>query len=392
MSEVFRMALSLSPFSADTFLSPYTYCANGMIARNREELQKLYMAYGATEMFARIATRRGVIHPKDGHGDRFSSLEEGLELCKIAAKLNIPMNPEIMCAYTYMDMDRQQAPNFVEYPEIVALQKGKGWEKLSLDEMKVVLQAYGTFVATEILKTGCYVENWNLGNEANFGFAGVSIGLKTAVNPKLERVKVWQRNVLPFIGTGWLKKNLWKYNALLMKALSEGIICGYKNLGMDYSKVKFSTHIATVVSNEKNAVQYFQTLQQYGFKLAVAGISFYPSAPCAYKNTMDMYKKIVSAIRTTCKVPVFIAEFAFPSGEVKGPYAGWNRPVQGYEFNQKGQASIYHDTIAWGKENGVIGIRYWAPDFKEWGTMSMFEYSANQAVAKEVLYVEVNNA
>jgi len=74
----------------------------------------------------------------------------------------------------------------------------------------MVLKAYGAFVATEILETGCTVENWNIGNEANFGFAGVSIGLKTAVNPKLEKVKGWQKNILPYLGNSWLKEHLFR--------------------------------------------------------------------------------------------------------------------------------------------------------------------------------------
>ena len=43
------------------------------------------------------------------------------------------------------------------------------------------------------MKIGCTVNNWNLGNEANFGFAGVSLGLKTAVNKKLESVPGFMR-------------------------------------------------------------------------------------------------------------------------------------------------------------------------------------------------------
>lgn len=383
----FRQALSLSPFSVDAFSNPYTYNANGINATNREELEQLYIAHGATEMFARIATRRKAVTEDDKIGDRYSSLEEGLELCKIAAKLNIPINPEIMCAYTYMDMDRQQAPNFKEYPEIYALQNGKAWEELSLEEMQVVLKAYGTFVATEILNTGCTVENWNMGNEANFGFAGVSIGLKTAVNSKLEKVTGWQKNILPYLGNSWLKENLWKYNAQLMKAVADGITEAYKELGMDDSNVKFSTHIATVVSTVKNATSYFNTLKENGFPISVAGISYYPSAPSAYLNSIIMYKKIVTAINKDCDLPVFIAEFSYPSGKVTGPYAGWDKAAKGYKFTPSGQADIYEDTIKWGKTHGVIGIRYWAPDYKDWGTMSMFEYDDNEASAKEILKI-----
>ena len=66
-----------------------------------------------------------------------------MALCQIAADLNIPINPEVMLAYTYMDMEKQQAPRFNEYPEIYNLQNGKDWKELSLEEIKVVLKAYG---------------------------------------------------------------------------------------------------------------------------------------------------------------------------------------------------------------------------------------------------------
>ena len=102
-----------------------------------------------------------------------------------------------MCAYTYMDMEKQQAPKFHDYPEIYKLQNNKDWSELTLNEIVIVLKAYGKFLATNILDTGCTVNNWNLGNEANFGFAGVSFGLKTTVNKNLENLSDFLRYILP---------------------------------------------------------------------------------------------------------------------------------------------------------------------------------------------------
>lgn len=391
----FRNALSVSPFSYEAFAQDgYTYTAGELSASDREELEKLFMKAGATEMYARIATKRQVTESDlvDGEEDsnaNFHTLEQGLELARMAAELNIPLNPEIMCAYTYMDMDRQQAPDFKEYPEIYALQNGKSWQELSLDEMVVVLEAYGKFVAEEILKTGVKVENWNIGNEANFGFAGVNVGLKTAVNPKLERISGSVKNILPILGTSWLKDNLWKYNGVQMGAVAKGIKAAYEELGMDSGNVKFSTHIATVITTVNNAVTYFNTLKENGFPLDTAGISFYPSAPGIYINKINMYKKIVTAINTKCKLPVFIAEFSYPSGPVSGPYAGWSKTVSGYPHTPQGQADMYQDVVEWGKSHGVIGIRYWAPDYREWGSMSMFDYKESGAQAKEIFLREL---
>ncbi|EOR28228.1 glycosyl hydrolase 53 [Clostridium sartagoforme AAU1] len=389
-NEDFRVALSVSPFSGEAFDKSYNYEAGDLIASNREELEKMYIKSGATEMYARIATKRyptndNIVNGEEDSNANFHTLEQGIELSRLAAKLDIPINPEIMLAYTYMDMDRQQAPNFEEYPEIYALQNRKSWEELTLEEMIPILETYGKFVGMEILKTGATVENWNIGNEANFGFAGVSVGLKTEVNNKLEKVSSGIKNILPILGTNWLKDNVWKYNGQQMGAIAKGIKAAYKELGIDSSNIKFSTHIATVVATVHNAVTYFNTLKENGFPIDVAGISFYPSAPGVYINKMTMFKKMVTEINKKCNLPVFIAEFSYPSGEVSGPYAGWSKTVKGYEHNEEGQSAIYMDVIEWGKTHGLAGIRYWAPDYRGWDSMSMFNYTNEGATAKEIL-------
>ena len=257
-SEPFRAALSLSPFSLPQFEQGYTFQVEDQTASTPQELQKIYCARGATEMFARIATKRFASSGNGVHGepDTNATLEQCLALCRIAAELGMPINPEIMCAYTYMDMGTQQAPNFEEYPEIYALQRGKAWEELNLGEICAVLKAYGQFVAESILATGCTVSNWNLGNEANYGFAGISYGLKTAVNPKLEKMPPFLRYVLPSFAIGWFKRNVWRYDAKAFAALREGILAAYKKMGVDASGVRFSIHIATVVATPKICASY----------------------------------------------------------------------------------------------------------------------------------------
>ena len=212
--EPFRMALSVSPFSSKSIdKENYTYEYKDKQITSVEELEQLYIEKGATEMYVRIATKRKTTDQDmtDGKIDTNANVhtfDQAIKLCEIAAKLNIPINPEVMCAYTYMDMEKQQAPRFEEYPEIYKLQNGKDWTELSLEEIIVVLRAYGKFLATEILKTNCTVNNWNLGNEANFGFAGVSFGLKTAVNKKLEGVTDFMRYIYPVFNVGWLENNI----------------------------------------------------------------------------------------------------------------------------------------------------------------------------------------
>ncbi|ORX85598.1 glycoside hydrolase [Anaeromyces robustus] len=388
------MALSVSPFTNKSISEGYTYEYNEKQITTVEELEKLYIEKGATEMYVRIATKRHVTKDDitDGEIDTNANVhtfDQAIELCRIAAKLNIPINPEVMCAYTYMDMEKQQAPRFNEYPEIYELQKGKDWSELSLDEIVVVLKEYGKFIATEILNTNCTVNNWNLGNEANFGFAGVSLGLKTAVNKNLEDVSDFKRYTLPLFNVRWLEKNIWQYNAKQFVAVKEGILEAYKQLGIDSTNVKFSTHIATVVMTPGACARYFKCMKKNGYAVDTAGISFYPSAPSMYLNPMILYKKTVREINNECKVPVFIGEFSYPSGEMSGDFAGWNKKANGYQHTEEGQASIYKDVVDWGKTHGVNGIRYWAADYEDWGSMGLFKFENKHGTPKKGLLQDI---
>ena len=388
--EKFRYALSLSPFTSKSIKEGYTFEYDDKQINTMEELEQLYINKGANEMYVRIATKKSVTPEDitDGKIDTNANIhtfDQAMVLCQIAKKLNIPINPEVMVAYTYMDMEKQQAPRFQEYPEIYKLQNGKDWTELSLDEINTVLKAYGKFLAKEILNIGCTVKNWNLGNEVNFGFAGVSFGLKTAVNKKLENLPDFLRYILPVFYPGWLENNIWKYNAKMFASIKEGILEAYKDLGKDFTKVRFSTHIATVVMTPGTCARYFNCMKQNGYEVDTAGISFYPSAPSMYIDSMILFKKTVKEINNKCKIPVFIGEFSYPSGKMSGAFAGWNKEVNGYPHTEEGQASIYKDVINWGKNHGVIGIRYWAPDYEDWGSMGLFKFNTKHGKPKKAL-------
>ena len=386
----FRVALSLSPFSLNQFQQGYSFTVGDRTASTPQELQTIYHDLGSTEMYVRVGTKRHVtdnnlVDGVETENANVHTFDQAISLCQIAAELNIPINPEIMCAYTYMDMMDSQGPRFEEYPEFYVLQNGKRWEELSLDEICVVLEAYGAFVAEAILSTGCTVNNWNLGNEANFCFAGIGIGAETAVDPKLAKAGALKRYMAPVFSKWWLKKHVWQYDAKAYAAVKSGILSAYAKLGISDSLVKFSTHIATVVFPPKCSVAFFNFMKDNGYEVDVAGISYYPSAPSMSANRKKLLKKTVTKINQKCGVPVFIGEFSYPSGKMEGPFAGWNKKVRGYKHDQQGQADIYADVMAWGKDNGLEGIRYWAPDYEGWYSMSMFEFSDKKGTAKYIL-------
>ena len=261
------------------------------------------------------------------------------------------------------------------------------WEELSLEEICTVLEMYGEFVADSILATGCTVNDWNIGNEANFGFARIGIGTPNSFDQKLAKAGQMKRYMSSLFGLRWLKKHVWNYEAQTLAAVKRGILNAYQHYPeMDASKVKFSTHIATVTSTPRATASFFTYMAEHGYAVETAGISYYPSAPAMSTNKKKMLTKTVTRINKKCGVPVFIGEFSYPSQEMVGPFAGWNKQLKGYQKDQQGQADIYKDVIAWGKDHGLIGIRYWAPDYEgEWYPMSMFEFEDKVGTAKTIL-------
>ena len=404
----FRVALSLSPFTLNQFDAGYTFQVGDKTATTPAQLQQIYKDLGSTEMYVRLATKRHKTYNPDGTLDNTTdgkpdenanvhTFDQVMQTCRVAASLNIPINPEVMCAYIYMDMDGTQAPRFykTDYPELYAsnptwaaiLKNGDAkWEELSLDDICTVLEIYGEFVADSILATGCTVNDWNLGNEANFGFAGIGIGTPNSFDQKLAKAGPMKRYMSSLFSLWWLKKHVWCYNAKQYAAVKRGILKAYAKAGKDASNVRFSTHIATVTSMPRATASFFSYMAEHGYAVDVAGISYYPSAPAMSFNKKKMLTKTVTRINKKCGVPVFIGEFSYPSQDMVGPFAGWNQQLGSYKKNQQGQADIYRDVIAWGKEHGLIGIRYWAPDYEgEWYPMSMFTFENKVGTAKTIL-------
>ena len=408
ITEPFRVALSLSPFTLNQFDAGYTFKVGNQTATTPTELQQIYKSLGSTEMYVRLATKRHKTYNPDGTLDNTTdgkpdenanvhTFDQVMQTCRIAASLNIPINPEVMCAYIYMDMDGTQAPRFYksDYPELYAtnptwasiLKDGNAkWEELSLEDICTVLEIYGEFVGDSILATGATVNDWNLGNEANFGFAGIGMGVANSFDQKLAKAGPMKRYMSSLFSLWWLKKHVWCYNVKQYAAIKRGILKAYAKAGKDASNVKFSTHIATVTSTPRASASFFKYMLENGYDMKTAGISYYPSAPAMSFNKKKLLTKTVTRINKKCGLPVFIGEFSYPSENMVGPFAGWNKQLKGYQKTQQGQADIYKDVIAWGKDHGLIGIRYWAPDYEgEWYPMCMFTFENKVGTAKTIL-------
>jgi arabinogalactan endo-1,4-beta-galactosidase len=388
----FRISLSVSPFTELRFLSGTTFTDGKVTAKTPEDLQRMFVSHGANEVYARIATTQKY---RNGFGDH--SMNRGLERARMAKALNLPFNPELGLFNIYGDVRCQPAPDFSDYPEI----KVPGpWTSLTIDQMMPLLRLYATLAARQILSTGAKVRIWDLGNEVEFGSAGVAVqpmpggcddtaggaGWYKApdrVDPAIGRMSVV--DLMKMSETqriAWLRSHVWPYEAKMLAAVADGI------RSVD-PHARFSTHVSGITSVQPGqAVAFFKAMREGGFAADELGVSYYPTSSAYPPDRWQAFKDMATSVRRELGQPVFIAEFGYPSEKMKSGFI-WNDAVKGYPLTPEGQASFIRDLVAWGVGTGTLsGIRPWAPDLAgtPWGPMSFFEFEGKTATSRPALY------
>ncbi len=398
--ENFRVSMSAMNHwedGTDYYSYNYVYTDGTRTAKNIKELQQMYNAYGATEMYVRINTTRHF--PSDTVNDyyhaRMHCLDESLKACRVAAELNMPINVEVGCFAAYSDAFESQYPDFSEYTDEElgitypkdASGKRKEWKDMSIEEICLVLRGYGKFLATTIkTETNANVEIWDLGNETNYGFGGVMMPLKSSVS-KATSKQFWITYMKKNFGADWLAKNIWRYNGQMFAALKEGI----KEV---YPTAKFSSHISTVTWGADYTVKYFKTLEENGYKVDQAGISYYPNATGVILDKISQIKQIVLACNKELGVNVMLAEYGYANetGLASGTFSSWNNEVHGYKLTDEDGAKFLSELISWGRNNGMAGIRPWAPELDWANPWFDFNKDTKTATAKTALFNALKNA
>lgn len=389
-AQEFRVSVSASPF-AETILKTGTRFTDGTVtATTPLELQQLFIRHGANEVYARINTRQQFVK---GAGDH--SMNRGIERARMAASLHVPLNPELGLFASYGDIRCQPAPDFTDY----GIRLPAPWHDLTLDQMLVALRAYGAAAAKQIIDTKVSVRIWDLGNEVEFGVAGVAVRPMPGGcdAPAGAAHDYWPPNrVDPAIGAMsalelaqmnpvqrrlWLEAHLWPYEAKMFAAVAAGIRTVDTN-------ARFSTHVSGMASTQPQvAAAFFKAMKDGGFPVDEAGASFYPTSSTNPPNRLQAFKDMALAVRAAIGRPVFVAEFGYPSSRMIGVFS-WNDAVPGYPLTAEGQAQFVRDLVVWGRKDGVLsGIRPWAPELAApgWAPMSLFERSGWTVTARPAL-------
>jgi arabinogalactan endo-1,4-beta-galactosidase len=325
-------------------------------------------------------------------------MEHALDRARTAKALNLPLNPELGLFNIYGDIRCQPSPDFTDYPEI----KVHGeWTSLKLEQMLPVLRQYGETAARQIVSTGVRVRIWDLGNEVEFGTAGVAIEPfgggcddtagghgwykpPDAVDPaigKMSLIKLMQMGEPARIE--WLQTHLWPYEAKMLAAVAEGV------RSVD-PHARFSTHMSGISAVlPVQAVAFYKAMKQGGFAADELGLSYYPTSSARPPDRLKAFKDTATALQRELGRPVFVAEFGYPAAKMESGFI-WNDAVPGYPQTAEGQANFLRDLLSWGRESGVLsGVRPWGPEFAApgWGPMSFFEMDGKVAKARPALSV-----
>jgi arabinogalactan endo-1,4-beta-galactosidase len=375
----FRVSLSVSPVT-EAVLGSLSLTDGSRTARTVRELQRLFGRHGATEVFVRVATLRNA-----RSGDAEYGFSRAIERARLARQLGMPLNPELGLWAVYGDIRSQPAPDFSDYPSI---RLSGPWSSLTLSQMERALEQYGALAARQLLGTGVRVNYWDLGNEVEWGVAGVAVrGFDPtgytppdAVDPAIGQMTAVGLLRMPEADRiAWLRQHLWPYVGRLLAAVARGV------RSVDRT-ARFSTHLASIaVQDASMHLAFWEAMQQAGYRPHQFGTSLYPTNGDP-GDRRAIFLDIAGALRRRFGRKLFFAEFGYPSGRMGPPFA-WNTTQAGYPQTPDGQFRYLRDLVVRAVDTGAVaGIRPWGPDYclpsGGWEPMSLF---AEDGVAKPAL-------
>jgi len=375
--EHFRNGLCATSFSDGVFEKKIAFRDGRRLAGDALALQKLMMARGSNEVFARLGSSRATT-PRKPEG----AMGAARRRAALARRVGLPLNPEFLLCANYGDMGGQPEPDFSGYPEI---RLAKPWHELGIEAMCDAMRIYGRIVAREILETGVRVNVWDIGNEVEFGIAGVAIppmnprigGLgwsyraPDAVDPEIGKMSLGKFFMMKKADqVAWGKTHLWIHVGRIMAAVADGI------REVDPA-ARFATHASAIAALMPEVfVGFHEAMDAAGFRAQECGVSYYPTDTKLITNRLARFKQTVLLTRQRLRRPVYIAEFGYAGGPVTYGGEDWANPVEGYPCTPVGQANFLRDLVAWGARDGLLsGIRPWAPDYvgEGWQGMALFD-------------------
>ena len=111
-------------------------------------------------------------------------------------------------------------------------------------------------------------------------------------------------------------------------------------------------------------------------------------------KTTQSILSLLKKLNRELGVNVMLAEYGYAneSGLASGTFSSWNNKVYGYDLTDEDGAKFLKELITWGKNNGMAGIRPWAPELDWANPWFDFNNETKVATAKQVIFDALKNA
>ncbi|NDJ78115.1 MAG: hypothetical protein GYB65_17845 [Chloroflexi bacterium] len=265
-----------------------------------------------------------------------SKMDQVLPFAERAVAAGMQVYPVLFLADDWTDVNKQDAPAI--------------WADLALEQRAVAIRAYTEDTVTRLLATGITVPYYEIGNEIDYGIAGVF------AEPE-------QRDLAT------LRADIWPQTALLVQAAVEGIRAADPD-------ARIMLHIAQSY-DPVFSVTYFHTMRELGVDYDIAGLSYYPTSlgPLSYPQ----FCATVDRLDRELGLPIVLAEYAYPAEPpTGGAFGAWYNDLPGYPLSPPGQAQFVADFLADLRAHpAVIGAYYFSPTLhwigELWGPFALFD-------------------
>lgn len=227
------------------------------------------------------------------------------------------------------------------------------WKELSFDDKVKAVEAYAERVTRHFAESGVVVEEFEIGNEIDFGICG-------------EFEEEWGKRV----SVEYMQARIWPRVATIVRAAQAGI----RKVSPD---AKFVLHL-TQWWNPSYCSAFFKTMLGAGVEVDFAGLSFFPTSDLSKENSFEFFLKQTEELYRSVRRPLVICEYAYPS-ELKfgGQFSTWNQPVAGYGLDESGQAAWLGDFLKQLRSVGYFdGAFYWSPEWYAsdmWNAFALFD-------------------
>ncbi|NIS80581.1 MAG: hypothetical protein GTO14_10340 [Anaerolineales bacterium] len=266
-----------------------------------------------------------------------SKLDYATDLAQRAQDAGLRPYLVLFLSETWSDVNKQPAP--------------ADWAGLTVEERAEAIRDYARGVTQHFIDIGVDLDFYEIGNEIDYGIAGVFADTNDPRDPAS------------------LMLSTWPDEAQLIQAAVQGI------KGAD-SDARIMLHIANSWS-PNFSLAFFKAMTKLGVDYDLVGLSYYPSA--FGPPHVNQFCKTLDRLSTEIGKTIVIAEVAYPA-EVPsgGMFADWRHMIPGYPLTNEGQAWWVRDLLKgmWARGD-ILGVYFFGPGFwfsgELWGPFALFD-------------------